>query len=145
MAANTIPIYFGDYNVAERFNTKSFINFHEYDNITDLVKRVKQINENDELWRDIMLESWQTNDQKQKVMEEISRKPHEFIKNIFRQEIKDAKRKGVGLHISTYREKNIKIFNNNLSYLKIINTIAWWIPIKKWRENLNKNFFSYCN
>lgn len=53
-AAATIPIYWGSKRVAEEFNPDSFINCHDFDSLDDVVKRVKEINENDELFLKMM-------------------------------------------------------------------------------------------
>ena len=46
---NTIPIYWGNPEVTKDFNTKSFINCHEYKTFEEVVERVKEIDQNDEL------------------------------------------------------------------------------------------------
>lgn len=49
-AARTIPIYYGDPEVAKDFNPKAFINAHDYDSLDAVVARVKEIDENDVLY-----------------------------------------------------------------------------------------------
>ena len=49
MMANTIPIYWGDPNVRKWFNEKSFINAMKYNSLEELVMRIREIDENDEL------------------------------------------------------------------------------------------------
>lgn len=49
-AAGTIPIYWGDPNVAKDFNPDSFINAHDYSNFDEVVERVKQIDNDDALY-----------------------------------------------------------------------------------------------
>ena len=49
-AAGTVPIYYGDPNIAEDFNSASFINVHEYNNFDEVIERVKEIDCNDELY-----------------------------------------------------------------------------------------------
>lgn len=49
-AAGTIPIYWGDPNVAQDFNPDSFINAHDYSNFDKVVEHVKQIDNDDDLY-----------------------------------------------------------------------------------------------
>jgi len=53
--ARSIPIYFGDPLIGEIFNTKAFINGHEYGGDMDkIIERVKEIDSNDELYMEIL-------------------------------------------------------------------------------------------
>lgn len=49
-AAGTIPIYMGDPNIHLDFNEESFVNGHRFNSIEDIVARVKEIDENDDLY-----------------------------------------------------------------------------------------------
>lgn len=49
-AAATIPIYWGDPSIAKQFNTKAFINCHDYESIDDVVEAVRKIDEDEELF-----------------------------------------------------------------------------------------------
>lgn len=46
-AAGTVPIYWGDPKVGEVFNEKAFINVNSYKSIDDVIKLVKDIDEDD--------------------------------------------------------------------------------------------------
>ncbi|NJW54503.1 glycosyltransferase family 10 domain-containing protein, partial [Salinimicrobium oceani] len=46
---NTIPIYWGNPEVAKDFNPNSLINCHEFKTFDEVVERVKEIDQNDEL------------------------------------------------------------------------------------------------
>lgn len=54
--AGTIPIYWGNPEVAKDFNPASFINCHDFDNFNEVIIRVKEIDENDELYDSIVAE-----------------------------------------------------------------------------------------
>ncbi len=60
-AADTIPIYWGNPLVERDFNTKSFINCHEYRSFDDVIKKVIEIDNNDELYRQYLSEPAFTN------------------------------------------------------------------------------------
>jgi hypothetical protein len=53
-AAKTIPIYWGNPDIAKEFNQDRFINCHAYKNFDEVVKRVKEIDQNDELYLKII-------------------------------------------------------------------------------------------
>lgn len=57
LVADTIPIYWGDPVVGRQFNTKRFINCHEYNSLADIVNRVLEIDENPELSKTMLHES----------------------------------------------------------------------------------------
>lgn len=55
-AAKTIPIYYGDENIGEIFNTKAFINCHEYSNFNEVLEKVKEVDCDDSLYMKILSE-----------------------------------------------------------------------------------------
>lgn len=55
-AAVTIPIYWGDERISEEFNPESFINCHEFSSFSEVVKRVKQIYEDEHLYLQMLKE-----------------------------------------------------------------------------------------
>jgi hypothetical protein len=103
LQAATAPIYWGDPTVVMDFNQDALINCHNYKSLHDVVNRVKEIDENDQLWYNIVSAPWQTEEQIHR-MEEDDKKYIEFLLNLFGQELKDAKRVGVGYHPERYGE-----------------------------------------
>lgn len=49
-AAGTIPIYWGDPNVVKDFNPEAFINAHDYASFDEVVERVKEVDQDDNLY-----------------------------------------------------------------------------------------------
>ena len=49
-AAGTVPIYYGDPNISTDFNPEAFINVHDYNNFDEVIARVIEIDEDDELY-----------------------------------------------------------------------------------------------
>lgn len=49
-AAGSIPIYWGDPNVVKDFNPESFINAHDFNHFDEVVERVMEIDQNDDLY-----------------------------------------------------------------------------------------------
>lgn len=63
LQAHTIPIYWGDPGVKQEFNEKAFIYVNECASLTEVVEKVKQVEENEELWCRMIAEPWQTEEQ----------------------------------------------------------------------------------
>lgn len=55
--AGTIPIYWGDPEVGKMFNTKAFINCHDYCSWEEIIERIKEIDNNDEQYIKMLLET----------------------------------------------------------------------------------------
>jgi alpha(1,3/1,4) fucosyltransferase len=51
---NSIPIYWGNPLIHLEFNTKSFINCHEYDSFEEVIERVIEIDNSDELYMEYL-------------------------------------------------------------------------------------------
>lgn len=47
-AGRTVPIYWGNPDIAGEFNPEAFINCHDFDSFTDVLKEVKRLDEDDE-------------------------------------------------------------------------------------------------
>lgn len=54
----SIPIYFGAPDIAKHFNPKSFVNVHDFKTFDAAIERVKEIDQNDELYRAMLAEPW---------------------------------------------------------------------------------------
>lgn len=88
-AANTIPIYWGDPNIAEDFNNESFINCHEYANLDEVVEKIKEIDNNDELYLKMM---------NAPILKTPDLKMDEFLYNIFDQPLENVGRRPHSQH-----------------------------------------------
>jgi len=58
MSTLSLPIYWGNEKVADEFNTESFINIHDYDSMEQVVQRVIEIDNNNDLYLEIMSRPW---------------------------------------------------------------------------------------
>lgn len=56
-AAYTIPIYYGDPEVAKDFNPKAFINCHDYKDFDEVIEALKKIDNDDELYLSMINEN----------------------------------------------------------------------------------------
>jgi hypothetical protein len=58
MLTGSIPIYWGNPRIGEDFNVKSFINCHDYNNFDEVIERIKEIDNDDKLYEEILKEPW---------------------------------------------------------------------------------------
>lgn len=55
-AAGTIPIYYGNPLIGKEFNTKAFVNCHDYDSWKDVVEVIKKLDTDDDAYAQMMNE-----------------------------------------------------------------------------------------
>ena len=117
--AQEIPIYWGDPTISSQFNPKSFINANDYDNLDDVVKRVIEIDNDEELYRSILSEpifvgGITPDEYKFEALEN-------YLKYVFDQPLEKAPRRG------HYTTRDLRI-NDLKRYKKIIDTSEKLIP-----------------
>jgi hypothetical protein len=54
MLVNSIPIYFGHSEVKRDFNTKSFINYHDFNNMNKFIEHIIKVDNDDKLYREYL-------------------------------------------------------------------------------------------
>ncbi|MBA2846974.1 hypothetical protein HNP88_001158 [Methanococcus maripaludis] len=50
-AANTIPIYWGNPDITKEFNPNAFVSVHDFDDFDQVIDRIKEIDNNDDLFK----------------------------------------------------------------------------------------------
>jgi len=88
---DAIPIYWGDPEVGKFFNSKSFVNCHEFDNFEAVLERVKEIDSDDALYREMLQQPWFAN--AHEPIELADDNLVHFLMNIFDQPIEQAFRR----------------------------------------------------
>ena len=63
MLVNSIPIYWGNPVVNKDFNTKSFINVHDFKNEDEVISKIIEIDNNDELYKNMISEPFFKNNE----------------------------------------------------------------------------------
>lgn len=128
--AHSIPIYWGNPLISKAFNSKAFINCHDYPSLDDIVNKVKEIDNSDEQWCNMVSEPWQTDEQIAEQNEQI-KQYYNFINNIFIQDLSVAKRTSVGpfpnIYLSWFKSSSTikntinlaKIYLKNNDYIRI--------------------------
>tara|TARA_A100001015_G_C14975351_1_gene707006 strand:- start:1241 stop:1783 length:543 start_codon:yes stop_codon:yes gene_type:complete len=56
--SNAVPIYWGDPTIAKFFNSKAFINCHDFDNQKALISHIRLVDEDDNVYKDMLSEPW---------------------------------------------------------------------------------------
>jgi hypothetical protein len=63
MTVNSMPIYWGNPKISEEFNTNSFVNFYDFNNMNDMVEYIIELDKNDNLYLDKLREHWFVNNE----------------------------------------------------------------------------------
>lgn len=58
LSAQTIPIYWGNPDIAKDFNAKRFINCHDYSSFDEVVERVKELDADDGKYAEVLSQPW---------------------------------------------------------------------------------------
>lgn len=74
MQVGSIPVYFGNPRIGEDFNTKSFINVHDFPSFQDAVDYIVQVDNNDDHYQEILKQPYFLNNQV----------PYEFSQEFYR-------------------------------------------------------------
>lgn len=89
ITAKTIPIYWGNPDISKEFNEKRFINCHSFLNFDEVLKRVREIDNDDQLYLEILNEPAMASTYN---LEDVRHGFEIFLKNIFDQSLASAKR-----------------------------------------------------
>lgn len=101
-AAGAIPIYYGNPEIGKEFNTKAFVNIHEFVSLEDAVKRIIEIDQNEDLYKQIKAEPIISGARKD------DSELRAFLYNIFDQPLEGARRRPHNTRI-TEREDDFKL------------------------------------
>lgn len=101
LEAGTIPIYWGNPEIELDVNPKAFINCHDYESFDDVLERVKEVDENDDLWCEMVSQPWMTEKQLQKEAGDMERL-HGFLDMIFSVNVPVYRRRAEGTWPDTY-------------------------------------------
>lgn len=89
--SNVIPIYWGDPDIAKTFNPRAFINCHDFDSFAAVAERVREIDENEALYLNMLAEPWFINGQEPEALKDETF--IRFLCNIFDQPHEQAYRR----------------------------------------------------
>lgn len=117
-AACTIPIYWGSDRIKEEFNPESFVSARDFENFDQVVARVKEIYENDDLYLKMMKapiapEGFQAHECLKEDYADA------FLRNIFDQDIDKAKRRNM-VYVGRDYQKKLKDANKVIEVLDVV-------------------------
>lgn len=102
-AAGAIPIYYGNPEIGQEFNTKAFVNIHDFESLEDAVTRVIEIDGDDELYEQMKAEPIITGARKD------DSELKAFLYAIFDQPLETARRRPFNTYLKA-REKEEKVY-----------------------------------
>lgn len=106
--ARTIPIYYGDPLVGLTFNKKAFINCHDFNSFEEVLDKVKEVDENDSLYLDMINQPIFNNSS---YLQEKNEELEKFILNIFEQNYERAFRRAKIYRPKMHEQNLIKLDN----------------------------------
>ncbi|OON94947.1 MAG: hypothetical protein ATN32_07675 [Candidatus Epulonipiscium fishelsonii] len=116
-AAKTIPIYWGDPHIIREFNPKAFINCNEYTSFDEVMEKIIEIDNNDDLFLEMLQQPIHTDEQikNNRYTENLEK----FLVNIMEQPIKKAYRRSPSLDNKKYEEnlKKLMFHSNNFDII----------------------------
>ena len=89
MSVNSLPLYWGNPNVAIDFNPKSFINVNEFSSMGEAIEEIIRIDKNDDLYLTLLNRPWLENPRS---LDDWFASLDNFLRNIFDQPKLKAKR-----------------------------------------------------
>lgn len=124
LAADTIPIYFGNPLVARDFNPRRFVNCHDFDSTDAIIGRVAEIDRDDELFLSIVNEPFFPDDQVPgNLTEDALLRRFEAI---FQQKKKDAYRRNFHVWGPLYEQRRIREIQAETQLAKPARWLNWW-------------------
>jgi hypothetical protein len=111
-AAKTIPIYWGNPDISEYFNPKAFINCHDYENFDKVIERIIKIDNNDELYMQMLKEPFMKDII---TINEYEQQLDEFLVNM----IETPREKAIQRDSSGWARKmqNEKVYGRKICYI----------------------------
>ena len=119
---NSVPIYYGNPDVSKIYNPKAFVNLMDFDNIDAALDKIREIDNNDELYLNMLMEP--------KLLDEnyIDKKFEEleaFLYNIFDQDKENAYRR-----IRHYSAKYYSDFLTEMHTVRFSLPALWYLKLR---------------
>ena len=143
IAANAIPIYWGNPHIDKEFNTKRFINCHDYESFDQVLTKVKDLDSDDTLYLQMLNEPIAATGYD---FSEVKKGFDTFIQHIIDQPLEKAKRNTINpVRASLYKnhERLIEKYTKKQSLMLMILATVYR-PFKKihFFETLKQSYFS---
>lgn len=141
LAARTIPIYWGNPVIHKEFNERRFINGHRYNSFEEIVEKVKEIDDDDNLYLSMVNEPIFSDGFKPQQLIDGFEK---FLKNIIEQPLKSARRRKINTTRMQIYEENEKRTASQLERSSFIKKVfaTLYKPLKGFKH-IQKLKYSY--
>lgn len=63
MTVNSVPIYWGNPDVYKEFNTKSFVNFYDFGNMSSMIEYIIELDKNTDKYLEVLAQPWFDNNE----------------------------------------------------------------------------------
>ena len=103
LEAGTIPIYWGNPLVNRDLNPEAIICCSDRDSFKTALEKVRQIDEDDELWCQMIMQPW-LSDEQLKIEKEESDLYYSFLQKLFTDDLESLKRKPEGTWPGHYKD-----------------------------------------
>lgn len=123
--AETIPVYYGDPYVGDVFNTKAFINCADYENFDQVIEKIKEIDQNNDLYLEMIN---QPIFKDKYFIDKKLKEYEEFVCNIFDQSTKKAYRRSRVYH-PCFFEQFLQTCGPLYEKIKLFDKVS--LPIRK--------------
>ncbi len=115
MLANTIPVYWGNPGAGARYNSRSFVNCHDFESFDAVLERVIEIDNDDSLWCEMMAEPWMTPEQYRTAADNRDLLK-EFLIHIFDPPLEEARRRPRGFWPGRYESAKKSLLADAAKY-----------------------------
>lgn len=109
MVVNTIPIYWGNPRISDDFNKESFVCLSDFDTVEACIKYIERLDNDDDLYYEKLSKSWFNSE---KVID-YNKRLELFFQNIFKQDIRFAKRVNIYGRQSQLKSKLYDFYKAN--------------------------------
>lgn len=106
--SQSVPIYYGNPLCKNEFNTKAIVNCHDFNSFEEVVERVKEIDNDDELYIKMLMEHKFVTET---YLDELYESLKQFLWRIFKSDKDDAYRR-LRCYIAREHNENLKSFNS---------------------------------
>lgn len=103
LEAHTIPIYFGNKCASEDVNPTCFINCMDYNSLDEVVAKVREVDENDDIWCSMISQPWYLEEH---IIRKQNRRNNYYtmFKKIFNEDVSNYEFRGKGTAIYKYND-----------------------------------------
>lgn len=135
-AAQTVPIYWGDTEVREVFNSKAFIYLEDENSVNEVIQKIQELDQDDGKYMKMLREPALNG--KNKGYEYCQKEFENFLKNIFEQKVEKAYRRNRVFWGEYYQKKHLQYYKDHIELLSYKIFLHKLIPLKNVRKKIKE-------